>query len=291
MSSHEKRVWNTPAEENLAALMNNASTFLAPSESYSLDLKLLGVRPDDDTFIEIGDRFQARLDHRLASNFRFSADNSNHKLQLEAFEFPLPNDSGSLNLNRTVPSEIIPYSYIPSVDVLGKRHEAKAPAWSERWQENLEQHLTQGHNLDIYIPLDAPHDYYHLWLGHEILSKCERWWMMEKATIGCQMMGRYATKVSVMRRQDVPHNALLSTETVSIIYDTINLENTNGPSITKRLDLISTQDQQQFIRKTFKRSKSQSRNRRTASQSPSRGAEEQDISYFTDVVQRALDNA
>lgn len=291
MSSHETRVWDTPGEEHLASLMNNASELLVPNDSYSLELKLFGVKPDDDTYIEIGDRYQAKLNERALSNLRFSFDSDARKLQLEQFEFPLPGDAGYLELNRIMPGDIPPYDFIPSVTILNQKHEAKAPAWNPRWQNNLEQRLTQGHGLDIAIPQNAPDTYYHLWLGHEVLSKCDSWWLSEKTEIGYQTMGKFATKVSIMRAQDVRQNTLVSTETVSIVYETTHLESTNAHSVTKRLDLVSNQDQQRFIRKTFKKSTGNSRTNRDAKKSPSRGAEAKDISYFTDVVQRALDTA
>lgn len=291
MSSHETRVWSTPGEEHLASLMNNASELLVPKHSYTLDLKLSGIRPDDDIYVEIGNRYQAKLYEESLSSFHFSFDNDAKKLQLERFEFPLPNDAGQLALDRITPGDMPPYDFIPSVNILGQKHEAKAPAWNPRWQENLEQRLVQGHGIDIYLPQDAPNNYYHLWLGHEVLSKCASWWMLEKVDIGCQMLGKYATKVSVMRRQDVQRNTLLSTETLSIVHETTNVERPNGPSVTKRLDLVSNQDDQHFIQKTFKKSGNGSRAHRDDRKSPSRGAGAQDISYFTDVVQRSLDSA
>jgi hypothetical protein len=286
MSSHETRVWETPDEEQLASLMNNVSELLVPQEGYSLDLKLSGVMPDDDTYIRMGQRFQAYLNEASGSSFHMTLDGESNELIMTEFSAPLAKDRGYIHLQRIAPGETPPYDYLPSVNVLGKYHEAKEPAWSPGWHENLSKKIVNGHDLDVYLPIGS-HDQYHMMLGHNILSKSRDWLLLEKLDLGYHILGKYATRVSVARKQIVPEDALLCSETLSISYEMKDLSKDSGTMTTKQqLELISHQNDRRFVRTSIRKPDiEQSRANKKFS---ARGAEAKDITYFTNVVKRVL---
>lgn len=281
MSSHERGNWETADEEHLASLMNRVSDLMVPVEGYSMDLKLYGVTPNQRVVSELEAQFNTRLDRSKGSHLWLATNPSSRKLELNHFSADLIGNCGRISLQRTQLGEVSPQEFIPSVEFLGKNIEARSYTWEPEWQKGFLDKLTREHNIDTDLPVDSA-ALYHMWLGHTILSKTTMWYLNEKLLLSQQSDDVQTVKISVGRRQNVPEDALLSTETVSIIHEATDKE--SGVIDTLRMDLISHQDEQHFARTTI----------RTDAYSKMRdhesfyGPTAEDIAYFTQVIEKTL---
>ena len=281
MSSHERRNWETPDEEHLASLMNRVSDFMVPVDGYSMDLKLYGVVPNKRIVSELEAQFNTRLDHTKGSHLWLATSPSSRRLELNHFSADLIGNCGKIALQRTKMGDVSPQEFIPSVEFLGKNIEAQSYTWEPEWQKGFLDKLTREHGIDTDLPVDSA-ALYHMWLGHTVLSRTTEWHLNERLLLSQQSDELQTVKISVGRHQHVPEDALLSSETLSIIHETTDKE--SGVTDKLRLDLISHQDEQHFARTTV-RADAYNKMR---DQESFYGPNASDIAYFTQIIEKTL---
>lgn len=281
MSSHERVTWETPDEEHLASLMNRVSDFMVPVDGYSMDLKLYGVMPNKRIVNELEAQFNTQLNRTKGSHLWLATNPRSRHLELNHFSADLIGNCGKIALQRTKMGDVSPQEFIPSVELLGKNIEARSYTWEPEWQKGFLDRLTREHNIDTDLPVDSA-ALYHMWLGHTILSRATTWLLNEKLHLSQESNEVQTVTVSIGRRQNVPEDTLLSSETMSIIHETT--DNESGVTDIVRLDLISHQDEQHFARTTI-RTDAYSKIR---DQESFYGPTTDDIAYFTQIIEKTL---
>lgn len=281
MSSHERGTWETPDEERLAGMMARALDMLLPVDGYAIDLKLYGVTPNRRIVNELEAQFNTRLDHTKGSHLWLATHPTTRQLILNQFNADLIGDCGKISLQRTNVGDASPHEFIPSVEFLGQNIEARSYTWEPEWQKGFLDKLTREHNIDTDMPVDSA-ALYRMWLGHAILSRTTSWYLKETLVLNRTKMETQSITTSIGRRQQVPEDALLSTETLSIIQETTDVQ--TGESERQRLDLISHQDQQHFARTTIRTDAYD----KTKNQQSFYGADAGDITHFTQLVEKNL---
>lgn len=281
MSSHERGNWETPDEEHLASLMNRVSDFMVPVDGYSMDLKLYGVMPNKRIVNELEAQFNTRLDRTKGSQLWLATNPSSRRLELNHFSADLIGECGKIALQRTKIGDVSPHEFIPSVELFGKNIEARSYTWEPEWQKGFLDKLTREHGIDTDLPVDSA-ALYHMWLGHTVLSRTSAWCLYEQLQISQRSDEIQTVKISVGRRQEVPEDALLSSETLSIIHETTDKE--SGVVDTLQLDLINHQDEQHFARTTIRTDI----HKKMRDQASFYGPNSDDIAYFTQVIEKTL---
>lgn len=254
-------------------------------------LNLGGVMSDTPTRREIEAHLNVELSSSAGSEMCLDlkqVPGECGKLILRRLSMPLKGERGWIHLQRTAQDEADTGRYRPLIEVNGKSVVATSAERNLAHQDNLEARLLKGHGVEDVLPLDD-RAYYYMWLGHNLLSKCTNWRLMEQLTLHEDIMGTKETKLRVHREQFVPEDPDDSTDTLSLVQQSTELLDKNTSVITtNQIDLVKGRDSvQRFIRRSQTVETIESDLNNITDDRP-RGADAQDISRFTHILQNVL---
>lgn len=281
MSSHETRVWETPDEERLASLMETASTLLRPGTGYEMEMNLVGIKPNDSTFEHLQRRFQYLLDREKGSNLKIAMHSDSNELILNHFSSQIIDDAGQVDLQRIAIGDQMPLRYLPTVELRGKRYDASESTWDQRWQEDIDLRILDGHDIPPKLQNMESAAKYRMWLGHNILSQCSNWYLLERVVLNQTILGSEVVRISIAHRQNMSENTNVSYDSLSFLHEKEDLES-KGKTIKQRLDLVSHQGNPRFM--LTAPSSLQAKYRRAVF----RHAEADNITEFTNLVEPVL---
>lgn len=284
-------MWSNPDEEHLAFLMDNASKLLRPSDGYEMEMNLVGVRPNDSTFEHLQRRFEYLLDKEKGSNMNIALHGDSNTFALNHFSSQIIKNAGQVDLQRVSLGDSLPFNYLPTVELRGRRYEASEFTWDQRWQEDLDRRLMEGHDLQYEIPRLKSANEYRMWLGHNILSRCDNWYLLERLVLRQEAFGKEVVRISIAHRQNMSLNTNTCSEALSILHEKEDLEASSKTLVSRqRLDLISGNGTPRFMLTSS--TAMQSRYHQTPSRGGRRAvfqhAEADHIAEFTNMVEPVL---
>lgn len=248
MTTPESLPYGLNSEQyRMQRLMTRALDVMQPNDDHHIVIE--GIQPDTRTLRDLETRFNLTLEASLGSTLGLHYSQRSKGFVLNELQIPIQGMDGSISLQRTNLHEA---GFLPIVRIGDTYNEAPSQAWDPSWHLHLSERILEGHGIDAHPPTQVSRDTYLAWHASAMFDGATSWRMHEETEINRQRvvngsLGSITGTAHVMRDQFVPHDTLMSTETIAIAYDIEDDSDSERSVHRETLELTTHQDEARFI--------------------------------------------